>query len=306
MRIAVVGAGAIGGYVGARLSAAGADVTFLARGAHLVAMQANGLRIHSPLGDLHMPRIAATDDPVRIGPVDLALFTVKLKDTRSAARSMRPLLAPHTRVLTLQNGIDSVEMIAEEIPRDHIVDGVILLSAVIREPGLIGNPGGAHRITVDAMHGDKTIAGLVELGASTVGLEIIPTDDIQSAIWQKFIALVAMSGATSLMRRPLGDIRANPETRIFLRQLAEETLAVAVANGFKAPADHIERTLAIADAAPPQTRSSMSEDLARGKPLELAWLAGRVHALGLQLGIPTPANSAVYRGLILYADGAPA
>jgi 2-dehydropantoate 2-reductase len=305
MKIAVMGSGGIGGYVGARLSAAGAEVGFIARGEHLAAIKADGLRIESPLGELHLSQVKATSDPMEIGPVDWVLFTVKLKDTLDAARSMAPLLGPNTRVLTLQNGVDSVDMIREGAPAAKILGGVIYLSAVIRRPGVIGNPGGMHRMILDGAGGDRIVARFLEVGAKATGLDIAATDDIQSEIWRKFVALAAFSGATSLIRRPLGEIRENPETRFLLRQLAEEALAIAIARGIGLPSNYVEATLAFADSQPPQTRSSMSEDLERGKPLELEWLSGRVHRLGEQLGIPTPAHSAVYRGLILYANGTP-
>ena len=155
MKIAVMGAGGVGAYVGARLQAEGEQVAFIARGAHLAAMQSDGLRIESPAGDVHLPVVNASDDPARIGAVDLVLFTVKLWDTEQAARVLAPLLGLHTRVVTLQNGIDSVEMISLYVPRTQVVGGVIYVSAVISRPGVITSPGGFHRIVVDAAGGNE-------------------------------------------------------------------------------------------------------------------------------------------------------
>ena len=303
MKIAIMGSGAVGAYVGARLQAAGADVTFIARGAHLQAMQAKGLSIHMPDKDLLLPQVKATSDPATIGTADLVVFAVKLTDTASAAQSMRPLVSENTRVLTLQNGIDSVAMISQELPQAKVRGGVIYVSAVIDSPGVIRSPGGFHRVVADRADGDPVVRELGEWGAKCSALEVSLVDDIQRIIWEKFMGLAAFSGCTSLLRARTGEIFSHPESTAFLQQLINESVAVATAHGETVRPGIADEYMKTLRAAPPSFRSSMSEDLERGKALELPWLSGRMHQLGLQLGVPTPAHTAVYRGLVLKAGG---
>jgi 2-dehydropantoate 2-reductase len=305
MKIAVMGAGGVGAYVGARLQAEGEQVAYLARGAHLAAMQKDGLRIESPSGNVHLPQVVASDDPAQIGPVDLVLFTVKLWDTEAAARALAPLLAPHTRVVTLQNGIDSVAMISQHVPRGQVIGGSIYVSAVIARPGVITSVGTFHRIVVDVTGGDRVVADFVAACGRATGIECVATDAIDRAIWEKFVALSSISGATALLRSTAGPIVGNPEALEFLRQLVAEGVAVAKAAGHAVPDDYFDATLTKFKGLPAGFRASMAEDLERGKPLELKWLSGRMHALGLQHGVATPAHSAVYRALNLYAEGRP-
>ena len=187
MRIAIMGSGGIGGYVGGRLAAAGEDVSFIARGAHLEAMKSDGLRIESPLGDLHLPRVAATSDPAEIGPVDLVLFSVKLWDTESAAQSLAPLMTPSN------SSADPAERDRQHRSHREIsAEGTDrrrsrYLSAVIRAPGVIATPGGSHRIIMDGMGGDPVIAAFRDACARAVAIDAEATEAIDLAIWQKFI-----------------------------------------------------------------------------------------------------------------------
>ena len=303
MKIAIMGSGAVGAYVGARLQAAGAGVTFIARGAHLQAMKSQGLHIQMPDKDLLLPQVKATDDPSTVGKVDLVIFSVKLTDTVKAAQAMRSMVTPDTRILTLQNGIDSVSMIAKELPQAQVRGGVIYVSAVIDKPGVIKSPGGFHRIVADRANGDPVMAELSAWAEKSTALEVALTDDIERIIWEKFMGLAAFSGCTSLLRARIGEIFSHPESTAFLQQLINESVAVAVASGQTVRTGMAEDYINTLRAAPPSFRSSMSEDLERGKALELPWLSGRMHQLGLQLGVPTPAHTAVYRGLVLKAAG---
>ena len=305
MKIAVMGAGGIGGYVGGRLAAAGEDVHLIARGAHLAALRRDGLRIESPLGDLHLPTIHATDDPAAIGVADLVLFTVKLKDTDAAAAALAPMIGPDTRVVTLQNGVDSRAMIAGHVPARQIAAGVFYIGAHIKAPGVIHNAGGVHRIVVDALDGDEVIAGFVAAGDRAAGLEVVATDDGERAVWRKFIMLVALSGVTSLTRRPLGAVLAHPDTLDFLRRLIGEAIAVAGAEGHAFPPGDVDEIVGLVGKQPYEQKSSMLVDLENGKPLELPWLSGRVLALGRTHGIATPAHTAVWAALCTHVDGAP-
>ena len=303
MRVAIMGSGGVGAYVGGRLQAAGEDVAFIARGPHLEALQSDGLRIESPVHPLHLARVTATHDPAEIGPVDLIVFAVKLWDTEAAARALAPLIGPQTRILTLQNGIDSVEMIARQVGGARVRGGVIYVSAVIDRPGVIRSPGGLHLIVADAASGDPVMAGFFAACDTADALDAKPTDSIDVVIWEKFIALAALSATTSLLRASMGQILAHPKTSALQRQLIDEGVAVGRAAGKVARNELADEIMGKLAGMPYSFRSSMSEDLERGKPLELQWLSGRVHSLGLQYGVPTPAHSTVYRALVLYEHG---
>ncbi len=305
MKFAVMGAGGVGGYVGGRLAEAGQDVHFIARGRHLEALRTRGLRIESPYGDAAIADTHASDDPAGIGPVDLVLFTVKLADTDVAAASLAPLLGPQTRIVTLQNGIDSADMIARHVPRDRIAAGAIALSAHIKEPGVIANLGSMHAMTIDAMDGDTIMAGFFAACEKAVGIDGIPTDQPERTIWRKFIALVALSGATAITRLPIGATYASPDTLEFMRQLLNENIAVANASGQDFDPGEAEKIVKFFAAQPYGLKSSMLVDLENGKPLELPWLSGRVHQLGKELGLATPGNSAVWAALSPHINGAP-
>ncbi|TCL72601.1 2-dehydropantoate 2-reductase [Rhizobium sp. BK251] len=303
MRIAIMGSGAIGGYLGARLAGAGQDVTFIARGAHLEAMRRHGLQLESPRGNVSLPQVTATEMPSDVGHVDIVFFAVKLYDNEEAAAAIVPMVGPETRVVTLQNGIDSVETLARWVPPSQVVGGVAYISGYIKEPGVIVHAGGATQFYVGG-HNDPVIGALQTActRAGNIGLEAV--EDIDQVLWTKFVTLCAFAGATSLMRSGIGPVLADPEARIFLGQLRDEGMAVAKAaghpmrDGYEADARSRWQNL------PPDTRSSMANDLLLGKRLELAWLSGRMHALGNELGVPTPAHTAVYRALHLYAKGA--
>ena len=274
MKIAVMGAGGVGGYVGGRLAEVGEEVHLLARGAHLRALRAHGLRIESPYGDAHIRPIAATDDPSAIGPVDLVLFTVKLFDTAAAAERLAPLIGEGTRIVTLQNGIDSAAMIARYVAAERIAAGCIYVSASIGEPGVIRSPGGARRMIVDGLRGDPAIADFVAACARAPGLEACAMDVIVPAIWEKFVALSAFSAATCLARQPIGVVLENCETLDLLRRLLDENVAVARAAGNGSPGrDRGERPPflpqpalrdQILDADRPRGREAARDALARG------------------------------------------
>ena len=303
MRIAIMGSGGVGAYVGSRLQAAGEDVVFIARGAHLVALQKDGLRLESPVHPLRLSTVNAVQDPVDVGPVELIVFAVKLGDTETAARQLEPMIGHETRILTLQNGIDSVVMITPHVGAAKVRGGVIYLSAVIDSPGVIRSPGGLHMIVADAAHGDPVMERFFAACDRAPALDAKPSSDIDVTVWEKFITLTALSGTTTLLRASMGQILANPETRTLQRQLIDEGVALGRAVGKVTRTDLADEIMAKLEGMPYAFRSSMLEDLERSKPLELRWLSGRVHSLGQQYGVPTPGHSAVYRGLVLYERG---
>ena len=302
MRIAMMGSGGIGGYLGARLAQAGEDVTFIARDSHLAAMQEQGLYVESPLGEIKLPHVSATDKPTEVGFVDIVIFAVKLYDSEAAAAAIVPLVGPATRVVTLQNGIDSANTLAKYVPRSHIVPGATYISAFIKHPGVILHAHGNTKTLVGGPN-DPVVKALGSACARVEGLDIQIVDDIDHALWIKFIIVSAFSGATSLMRCGIGPIFADPESRIFLEQLADEGMAVAAAAGHKMAEGYKQQMLSLWKSFPAGTQSSMAIDLGKGKPIEIEWLSGRIHVLGNELGVLTPAHSAVYRALHLHSAG---
>lgn len=302
MRIAMMGAGGIGGYIGARLAQAGGDVSFIARGAHLAAMLQTGLSIQSDLGSFVHAPVSASGAAVDIAPVDLVIFAVKLYDSEGAAASIAPLVGVNTRVVTLQNGIDSVEILCRHVQVERVIGGATYLSGFINKPGEVIHSGGLPHILVGGQH-DPVIEQLKGLCDRAIGLELKPVADIDEVLWEKFVTLCAFSGGTSLMRSGIGPILADPEARIFIEQLRDEGMAVAAAAGHPMADGFPGRVETRWSAFPPHVKSSMANDLERGRPIEVAWLSGRMHQLGIELGVATPGHTAVFRALHLHALG---
>jgi 2-dehydropantoate 2-reductase len=304
MRIAVMAAGAVGGYFGARLAAAGHAVSFIARGAHLDAILAQGLRVESPLGNLHIRNATATSEPRDVGSVDIVLFAVKLWDTEIAASAARPLLGPATRLVTLQNGVDSVERSQPILGVDRVVGGTTHMASVISAPGVIAHTSAFAQMRcghVDG-RGDAALASFVD-AARAAGIDAQLSADIDLDRWKKFTFLVGLSGATGTTRLPLGPILADPDTRAFFLDLMQEVVAVGRAGGVALPGDFAQDRLAFADTTPPGFKASLLHDLERGSRIELDWLAGKVVELGRARNVPTPANRAVYAALKLHRQG---
>jgi 2-dehydropantoate 2-reductase len=305
MRIGVMAAGAVGGYFGGRLAAAGHDVTFFARGAHLEAIRKAGLRIESPLGDLHLRDAQATDDPSTVAPVDVVIFAVKLWDLEQAAATLRPLLAGATRVITVQNGIDAVDRIAPILGADHVVGGYAQIATVIGSPGVIVHSSkfALFRFGHADRRADPTLTAFVA-AAREAGLDVVLAENIEVELWNKFVFLSSMAGATAATRLPVGPLLADPDTRALLYGLLREVVAVGRAKGVGLPADHADKALAFADETLPRgMKASMAHDLERGNRLELDWLTGKVVDLGRALGVPTPVSETIYAVLKLHRMG---
>jgi 2-dehydropantoate 2-reductase len=305
MRIAVMAAGAVGGYFGARMQAAGHDVFFIARGAHRDALARNGLTLESVHGDLHLPKVNVTDDPAKVGPVDVVLFAVKLWDTEKAAAQARPLLGPNTRVVTLQNGVDSYERIAPIVGAERTIPGVTYVVTVIDRPGVIKQTSKFQSIICGAIDGraDARLQAFFD-AAKAARIEISLSDDIQRDRWHKFIFLSATSGATAVTRQPMGPILADPDMRALFRNIMRETLAVGKTRGVALDDGFVDERMAFADRnVPASMKASMANDLDRGNRLELDWLAGEVRRLGRELKVPTPVNDTIYAALKPYRMG---
>ena len=306
MRIAVMGAGGIGGYFGGRLAQGGADVAFIARGAHLGALQKKGLRIKSSLGDLHLARVVATDDPAALGRVDLILVGVKLWDTEAAARAIAPLVSGGAAVLSFQNGVGKDDVLRKVLGDRAVLGGVSYIAATIEEPGVIAHAGTMQRLVFGEYGGRRSARAEAFLEACQAGkIDADLSDDIQRAIWEKFVFLVGLSGTTTTMRSPIGPIRSNPRSRAFLLDVMREVVAVGRANGVALASDYAENRLAFCDTLPDTMTSSMQVDMERNNRLELPWLSGGVVDLGAKKGMATPLNRAVVDILALYTDGRP-
>jgi 2-dehydropantoate 2-reductase len=252
MRIAIVGSGGVGGYFGGRLAATGAGVTFLARGAHLEALRTRGLRIDSPKGNAHLPHVNASDDPAAIGPVDIVFFAVKLYDTDGALALLPPLIGPETVVI-----------------RHTAMDRLIF-----------GELDGSR---------SRRLEWLLE-ACRPAGFQATLSTDINVEIWTKFVRLSVLSGLTAVTRSPIGVIREDPELFAMLKTAVKEAMTVAHAKGVAVPESTVADVAAAYIALPPQAKSSMLEDLERGRRLELPWLSGAVVRIGREVGVDTPTH----------------
>lgn len=306
MRIAMMGAGGIGGYFGGRLAAAGADVTFIARGAHLDAIRANGLAIRSrDCGDALIAPATATDDPASVGVVDYVILGVKLWDTEAAGHAIMPMVGPDTTVLSLQNGVAGDDILAPIVGAEKLIAGVAFIASSIEAPGIIRHIGTMQRIVAGERAGgvsDRVTALQEKLKAG--GVTADTSDDIQRTIWEKFVFLIGLSSTTTLMDTTLGPIREQPETREMLLGVMRETAAVGQAAGIALPDGFADDRLAFSDGLPVDMTSSMHHDLKAGNRLELPWLAGTVVAMGRDLGVPTPVCQTIYAALLPKAGGA--
>jgi len=305
MRIAAMAAGAVGAYFGARLQAAGHEVFYIARGAHREAIEKNGLTIESVHGDLHLPKVNVTDDPAKVGPVDVVLFAVKLWDTEKAAEQARPLLGANTRVITLQNGVDSYERIAPIVTPERAIPGVTYVVTVIDRPGVIKQTSQFQMIICGTVDGrpDAPLQAFAD-AAKAASIPITLSDNIERDRWHKFILLSATSGATAVTRSTMGPILADPDTRALFIGIMRETFAVGKAKGVALADGFVDELLGFVDKnVPASMKASMANDLDRGNRLELDWLAGEVCRLGRALKVPTPVNDTIYAALKLHRLG---
>ena len=298
-------AGAVGGYFGARLAAAGHDIVFFARGAHGEALRRDGLKLESVLGDLHLRQVQVSADPAQVAPVEIVLFAVKLWDSETAALALKTVIGPAARVITVQNGIDARERLEPILGVGRVVPGLAQIATVIASPEVIHHTSkfALLRFGHPDRHADPALAAFVAAGQQA-GIDMAVSDDIEVDLWTKFVFLSSLAGITATTRLPIGPLRTDPDTRAFFHQLLREVSAVGRANGVALPPDHADKALAFGDATlPPDMKASMAHDLERGNRLELDWLNGKVVERGRALGVPTPAHAAVYAILKLHRMG---
>jgi 2-dehydropantoate 2-reductase len=304
MRIAVMGAGGVGGFYGALLAQAGEDVTFIARGAHLAALRERGLRVEGELAQVTLPRVQATDDPAQVGPVELVLMTTKAYDLEDAARRMRPLIGPETAVLPLLNGADIAERIGAVIGAEHVLGGLVQISARIAEPGLVKQAGPLNKIVFGEFSGAATPrARAIQACLSGAGIPVELSPAIRVEIWRKYLFIAAAGGVCAVTASLLGPVLADPDTRALYVACVEELAALGRKQGVALPQSAVADTLAFSDRLPPQTRPSMLLSLEQGQRLEVDILNGTAARLGRELGVPTPVNGFIYAALKLRAGG---
>jgi 2-dehydropantoate 2-reductase len=306
MKIAVIGAGAVGGYYGAMLARQGHNVSFVARGAHRDAIRAYGLRIVGPLGDFTV-QTPAESDPAHIGPVDVVIHSVKTYDNATAIPLIKPLLGPNTFVLTLQNGVDSAEEIAATAGERATLGGSTYIATALEGPGVIRQTG-THRRIVFGEYFDPpgTITPRVRAFADAMtasNIIVEPVVDSRQTIWEKFTYLAPFAAFTGAARLPIGPLWSDDYIKNMFLDAVVEVANVARAYGVKLPDDHRDRVFEYAIKLPPSTRSSLLIDLQHGKRIEVEALQGSVVRRGANAGVPTPIMSALYAVLKPFAGG---
>jgi 2-dehydropantoate 2-reductase len=299
VRFAILGVGGVGGYFGARLAEAGHDVTFIARGAHLEAIERAGLHVHSLAGDVVLERAVATDDVARVGTVDCVILGVKAWQVPEAARQAAPLVGPNTSVLPLQNGVEAPEQVASVLGRERALGGVAKIISFVGAPGHIHHTGADPSVVIGELDGRATerIEALRRAlgGAKAVGVTV--SSDIQLALWEKFLFITAWAGVGAVTRAPIGIARSVPESRRLIKAALVEGERLARARGVRLAPEVVPTLLAIIDSLPADGTASLQRDIASGRPSELDNLTGAIVRLGAELGVATPVNSVLYGAL---------
>jgi 2-dehydropantoate 2-reductase len=306
MRIVVMGSGGTGGYFGAKLARAGEDVTFVARGAHLAALRADGMRIKSAVEGEWSVRAPAVERLDGLPAADLVLFCVKSFDTEEAAALIRPVVGPDTGVLSIQNGVDNEEKVGRVLGAGHVLGGAVRVFATIEAPGVIAHTFGGH-LAFGEMDGRETARAQALLAAcrkASIPAELV--GDVTRTLWDKYVFLTTHAGMTALTRCPAGVLRAVPEVREVYRRLASEIIAVGRAAGVKLDDGMLEQGFKFLDTVAPNAYSSLHHDLIHGKRLELEALHGHVVRLAERHHVPAPTVFAIYAALLPYRDGPPA
>ncbi|MDA0368036.1 MAG: 2-dehydropantoate 2-reductase [Proteobacteria bacterium] len=304
MKIAIMGSGGVGGYLGARLADQGHDVFFVARGAHLAAMQAKGLRLDDKDRPIIVNPAQATDDPATIGPVDTVIFSVKVYDAQAAIAAMTPLIGPNTVVLDVLNGVESHQWLVDTFGAAHVLRGSIYISSHIAEPGVIVHETAGVRLVFGALDPAGRPAAEAFLAAvAAFGVKAVLTDDVESAIWSKMVMLTALSGICCLARLPIRDVMAEPEGAELVKRAMQEVAAVAAARKITLEPGALGAAQRFDPTKIPAIKPSMLHDLERGKPLEVKWLSGAISRFGREVGVPTPTHDVVWGALKPWANG---
>ena len=305
MRIAVMGAGGVGGYFGAKLAQSGHDVAFIARGRHLAAIREQGLHVISANGDMHVAQPTVTLDPATLPPVDVVLFAVKLWDTEQAAEQVRPLVATGGIVVPFQNGVESIERIGAVLGPERVMGGVAYIAATIAEPGVIAHTGTMARLRFGAVFPAQQSAAEALVAASQrAGIDVMLVADIRRALWEKFVFLASLSGLTSIARQPLGVLRSDPDSRATFEAAMREVWTLGRARDIALDDDFIAQQMKFLDGLPHEMTSSMHKDLIAGNRLEAPWLSGAVARMANEIGVAAPVHATIHAALKSHCAGA--
>ena len=294
MRVAVMGAGAVGGYFGAKLARAGHEVWFISRRERLKAFRTTGVRVKSIEGDFEIVPVRAIRDPSSVGKVDLVLFTVKSTGTKKAAEEASPLVGPHTTVLSIQNGVDNESVLEEVLGVDRIVPGVAVIGVSMPEPGLIRHTNNGS-ITLGEVTGEesKRVTDICQAFADAEVATRVSTD-IRSVKWRKLIWNASFNPITALTGRRVLDLIEDDDARSLAEAAMREAIAVGKALGYDVGDYQMERATQ-RDPNWAHSKTSMLQDIERGKPTEIDALTGAVVRGGEETGVPTPVCSTILR-----------
>jgi 2-dehydropantoate 2-reductase len=299
MKIAIMGTGGVGGYYGGLLAKQGQNVTFIARGTHLAAIQENGLQVKSIHGDFHINPAQATDDPAQVGLVDLVVFCTKTYSIDEAAQQIKPLVGPETIMLPLENGIDAADRIGAVVGMEHMLGGATWISSAVEAPGVIKQVSQFRRVVIGELDGQVTErVQAVHKAFEETGITAELSENVLKILWTKFVFISAASSLGSLTRLPIGDYRSVPEAREMMTNLMREVEAIAHAQGVELDQDVVQKSLDFVDNAAPQIKPSMQLDVEAGRRSEIEAMIGVIGRKGRELGVPTPVADMVYAALL--------
>lgn len=300
MHIVIFGAGGVGAYFGGRLAQAGEDVTFIARGPHLEALQTNGLRVQSVAGDFAVKPARATDDPAAAAQADVVLVAVKAWQVPDAATAMRPLIGSNTVVVPLENGVEAPDQLAAVLGPKHVAGGLCRIISYIAAPGVIHHVGADPYIAFGRLDNrpSRRLEGLQAAFKRATGVTAEIPADVEVAMWRKFLLIATFSGVGAVTRAPIGVLRSRPETRSMLQRALREAYDVARARGVALDEEAIEAAVTFMDNLPPDATASMQRDILEGRPSELESQNGAVARLGAAAGVDTPLHRFIYSTLL--------
>ena len=303
MRIAIMGAGGVGGYFGGLLARAGNDVTLIARGPHLEAIRDRGLQVKGHREEFTV-NVAATDDPRKAAPADLVIFSVKTYQNAAAIPAMAPMVGESTSVLTLQNGVDGYQQVAGVVGADRVLPGAAYIESQIEAPGVIRQVGDVVRIAFGEVGGQRTSRAEAILDTlRTAGITAELSTDVVKELWTKLLFIATLAGLTSTARAPLSRLMEHEAARETVLASMREVEAVGRARDVRLDPDVVETTMRYMETSTKDLHASMHTDLELGRPLELEALNGAVVRLGREAGVPTPVHSILYSLLRPHVEG---
>jgi 2-dehydropantoate 2-reductase len=299
VKIAVIGAGGVGGYFGGRLAQAGIDTTFIVRGATLDALRTRGLRVDSVKGDFVLERVQATMDPLEVGPVDAILLAVKAWQVPEAATNLGPLLGPETMVVPLENGIDAPDVLSAIVGRERTLGGLCAIVSYIVMPGHIRHAAFDPVVMFGELDNTRT-ERVVRLREAFLqaGVNAQIPEDIHHSMWTKFLFIAVMSGMGALTRVSVDVWCADPDLRELTTAALQEIVALAAARGVDLGDDAVEKTMQRYDGMAAGSTASLQRDIMEGKPSELDTQLGAIVRLARESAVDVPVISLIYHALL--------